>query len=150
MGISGTLQHLAWEVCTRMQCGKKTSWQRQCAIGQCSCGCFFGTYSTTYLNNVADQAHHGSEAVFSDCSGLFQQDNAPCSTAKWLRNGLRNTTRRRLKRAQSPHIAIQSKHLWGILLSDTTTHLLSPSGDHAQSWKRGTYTTFGRWLKCFC
>ena len=37
---------------------------------------------TTYLNIVADQEQHFMATVFPDGSGLFQQDNAPCHTAK--------------------------------------------------------------------
>lgn len=37
---------------------------------------------TTYLNIVADQGQHVIATVFSEGSGLFQQDNAPCHTAK--------------------------------------------------------------------
>ena len=37
---------------------------------------------TTYLNIVADQVHPFMATVFPDGSGLFQQDNAPCHTAK--------------------------------------------------------------------
>ena len=35
----------------------------------------------TSLNIVADQVHPFMAMVFSDGSGLFQQDNAPCHTA---------------------------------------------------------------------
>ena len=37
---------------------------------------------TTYLNIVTDQVHPFMVTVFPDGSGLFQQDNAPCHTAK--------------------------------------------------------------------
>ncbi|KAJ8417445.1 hypothetical protein AAFF_G00286720 [Aldrovandia affinis] len=37
---------------------------------------------TTYLNIVANQVHPFMATVFPDSSGLFQQDNAPCHTAK--------------------------------------------------------------------
>ncbi|MCJ8743381.1 hypothetical protein PDJAM_G00093370 [Pangasius djambal] len=36
----------------------------------------------TYLNTVADQVHLFMATVFPNGSGLFQQDNAPCLTAK--------------------------------------------------------------------
>uniref|UniRef100_A0A3Q3JTD4 Transposase Tc1-like domain-containing protein n=1 Tax=Monopterus albus TaxID=43700 RepID=A0A3Q3JTD4_MONAL len=37
---------------------------------------------TTYLNIVADQVHPFMAKVFPDGSGFFQQDDAPCYTAK--------------------------------------------------------------------
>ncbi|MCJ8732198.1 hypothetical protein PDJAM_G00208470 [Pangasius djambal] len=37
---------------------------------------------TTYLNIVADQVHPFMATVFPNGSGLFQQDNATCHTAK--------------------------------------------------------------------
>ncbi len=37
---------------------------------------------TTYLNTVADQVLPFMARIFPDGSGLFQQNNAPCHTAK--------------------------------------------------------------------
>ncbi|MCJ8740377.1 hypothetical protein PDJAM_G00058260 [Pangasius djambal] len=37
---------------------------------------------TTYLNTVADQVHSFMATLSSNGSGLFQQDSAPCHTAK--------------------------------------------------------------------
>ncbi|MCI4377385.1 hypothetical protein PGIGA_G00202980 [Pangasianodon gigas] len=47
---------------------------------------------TTYLNIVADQVHPFMATVFPNGSGLLQQDNVPCHTAKLFRNSLRNMT----------------------------------------------------------
>lgn len=49
----------------------------------------FDTYH--YLNIGADQVHTFMETVLHNGSGLFQQDDAPCHTAKMFRTGLRNT-----------------------------------------------------------
>lgn len=43
---------------------------------------------TTYLKIAADQIHPLMAMMFHDDSGLFQQDKAPCNTAKIYRNGL--------------------------------------------------------------
>lgn len=42
----------------------------------------------TYVDILADQVHPFMEAVFPDGSGLFQQDNAPCHTAKMVQEWL--------------------------------------------------------------
>jgi len=39
---------------------------------------------TTYLTIVADQVHPFMETAFPNGSGLFQQDNAACHTAKMV------------------------------------------------------------------
>ena len=79
-----------------MHCGKTTSRWRECdalvnvLLGnpgflKASINVDVNLTRVTYLNIVADQAHPFMAMLFPDGSGLFQQDNAPCHTARIVR-----------------------------------------------------------------
>ncbi|KAK1788420.1 hypothetical protein P4O66_016854, partial [Electrophorus voltai] len=91
-GRPGACLSLTWgRDGTRMHYGKKASLWRQCdALGNILLGKTSGLgihldvtlTRTTYLNIIIDQVHPFTAMVFPNDSGLFQQDNAPCHSAK--------------------------------------------------------------------
>ncbi len=48
---------------------------------------------STYLQLLQTTCSPFMAALFTDGSGLFQLDNAPCHTAETVKNGLRNMTK---------------------------------------------------------
>lgn len=71
---------------------------------------------TTNLHIVADQEHPVMEMVFSNGSGLFQQDNAPCQTAKIIRKRFEEHNRFMvLTSPPNSPVPIAIEHLWDVL-----------------------------------
>lgn len=68
---------------------------------------------TTNVNLVVDKVHSLMEAVFTNFSYPFQQNNSLCHTAKWFKNGLKHNKFRVLTwPTNSSEFIGAIKHLW--------------------------------------